>query len=84
MVTQAYLNYIRSKEWTKKKSLRLKFDNYKCKNCKSKQGLEVHHKNYDNLYNEDIKTDLITLCHECHTKVTQLNKRKRSVITDVN
>jgi len=84
MLSPTYLDYMRSDIWRKKKELRLKFDDYRCKNCETKYGLEVHHKNYNNLYNEDIKTDMITLCRECHNKVTLLNRKKRKVITDVS
>ena len=84
MLSESYLDYMRSEEWAKKNMLRLKFDDYRCKNCGCKNNLEVHHKSYDNIYNEDIKTDLITLCHKCHSKTTRLNRRKRWVVTDVN
>ena len=44
--------------------------------------LEVHHKNYNNLWNENIKDDLITLCSECHKKITMLNRRRKKVVCD--
>jgi hypothetical protein len=28
-----------------------------------------HHITYKNLYNENIKTDLVTVCHDCHADI---------------
>lgn len=76
-----YQSYIRSDKWKKKKEERLKKDNYICLNCGSKEKLEIHHKNYNSLYNEDI-SDLKTLCEKCHKKITEKTRKKKKVITD--
>jgi len=80
---EQYKKYIHSDEWQQKRKERLSLDNHRCKNCGGKVGLEVHHKNYDSLFNEDVTSDLITQCKECHDKITNLNRKKRKMIVDV-
>lgn len=43
----------------------LKRDDYTCQNCNSKKELSVHHIDYNKENN--IKTNLITLCNKCNT-----------------
>lgn len=76
-----YNRYIRSDEWQRKRQERLQLDWHRCKNCGGKIGLEVHHKNYSGLRNEDV-SGLATLCSECHDKVTKINRKKRKVVLD--
>ena len=75
----SYAKYIRSDEWEFKRKQRIKKDGGKCKNCGRKFDLEVHHKNYNTLGNEDL-SDLITLCKECHDKTTKNARRRRKGI----
>ncbi len=53
-------------EWTRglRKSIRGR-DNYKCQICGC-EGIDVHHIDYDKFNN--LPSNLITLCHSCHTK----------------
>lgn len=53
-------------EWTRslRKSIRER-DNYECHICGGK-GIDVHHIDYDKFNN--LASNLITLCHSCHTK----------------
>ena len=77
-----YNKYINSNSWKEKRDLRVKHDG-KCRNCGSKIGLQVHHKHYSSLGKEDVESDLVTLCDECHEKITRQNRRKRrGVVTD--
>ena len=62
-----YKAYINSSEWRKKASERLNMDGCKCQDC-GKEATAVHHLNYDNLFNENVETDLISLCDECHKR----------------
>ena len=71
-----YYRYIKSDEWKRKSAERKNFDG-KCKCCGSKLNLEVHHKHYKSLKREDVKDDLVTLCRDCHDKVTQRKKNER-------
>lgn len=61
-----YKEYLQTEHWLTL-STKIKEDVGKCQLCGSTHRLEVHHNNYDNLWNETSK-DLIVLCHECHSK----------------
>ena len=69
ILSDQYYNYINSKEWAAKRTQRLNLDNYKCQKCGETRNLEVHHLNYIRFGNENINTDLITLCRECHRQI---------------
>lgn len=61
-----YKEYLQTEHWLTL-STKIKEDIGKCQLCGSTHRLEVHHNNYDNLWNETSK-DLIVLCHNCHSK----------------
>ncbi len=61
-----YVEYLKTEWWNSIKRLRLAFDKYKCVECHSTRELDVHHLTYENLGDENIETDLITLCRRCH------------------
>lgn len=64
-----YENYIsKSEVWKTIRRLRIEVDEYRCKSCRGTNNLQVHHKTYENLYNENLR-DLITLCEKCHKNV---------------
>lgn len=63
-----YVEYLKSVEWKNKREKVLVRDNNLCQECKNKSAEEVHHKTYDNLYDEPLE-DLISLCRECHTEI---------------
>ena len=70
MITQEYLDYLRSDVWQRKRSERLKIDNYRCQICHRPFSLDVHHLNYpETLGEEDVYRDLITLCRSCHEDI---------------
>lgn len=71
-----YLRYIHSKQWAEKRDERLKIDNFTCQICCG-PGEEVHHKHYRTLGNENVETDLITLCRMCHKAVSSEMRRRR-------
>ena len=64
-----YFEYIHSEDWQKQRIKRLKIDNFACVQCGSPLNLQVHHLTYDRLGNENIETDLITLCRYCHERI---------------
>jgi len=76
MVDQKYIDYLKSPEWQRKRTERLRMDGYKCAMCGFPRALTVHHINYNNIYHEDVANDLITLCKKCHEKIED---EKRSV-----
>lgn len=71
-----YERYINSSQWQAKRELVLARDNGRCVLCDSNTDLEIHHRNYDRLGNEDL-SDLTTLCRDCHEVVTDMIRRRR-------
>ena len=64
-----YDEYLANEHWRKVREARLIIDGYQCCECGSAKNLEVHHITYDNLGDEDIERDLITLCRSCHERL---------------
>ena len=67
-------------DWGEKRQERLQIDDYMCQTCchdGSNWPLEVHHKTYERFGNENVLTDLITLCRQCHNAVTDVIRRRR-------
>lgn len=61
-----YYSYLKSSKW---KSIRNSIieDRKRCERCYSIQELQVHHKTYENVFNEKDE-DLELLCKSCHRK----------------
>ena len=62
-----YLAYLGSLAWKKKREERLAIDNGKCQGCLLSGFMDIHHKTYRNIGDENVKEDLVTLCRNCHT-----------------
>jgi len=61
-----YLDYINSDpNWKKFRESILTLRGHKCERCGSSKQLQVHHKNYKNLYKETAQ-DVELLCKVCH------------------
>ncbi len=70
-----YKNYLKSNHWL---SVRKRFYSSKyfkgcCFCCESTDNLQVHHKTYKNIFNENDK-DLVCLCRDCHNTVHKIIK----------
>lgn len=64
---QNYEEYLRSTRWQILRGEALqRFDN-RCALCYDDRNLEVHHRTYDRLGDEEI-SDLVALCSWCHGK----------------
>lgn len=62
-----YQAYLQSPEWAAKRDAALlRFDG-RCAVCNSADRLEVHHRTYERIYEEQVG-DLIALCGDCHAK----------------
>lgn len=78
-----YYEYLRSPEWKRKRRLRIEMDNFTCQTCGIKfpdSRIQVHHKTYDRIFNEDMN-DLETICKPCHQsehvdKIIEVEKKK--------
>jgi len=62
-----YQEYLQSTLWEDKAEL-MKRITRKCEFCGKKKNLQVHHKHYRNVTNEQQK-DLRVLCKKCHEKL---------------
>lgn len=60
-----YKQYLKSKKWAEKKFELFSLRGEKCERCQSEIDLQVHHKNYRTIFNEDLE-DLEILCSKCH------------------
>lgn len=63
-----YELYLASPKWAEKRRQVLERDGYACQKCgKTKVILQVHHRTYERIFNEDLD-DLVTWCKSCHKK----------------
>lgn len=77
--TNEYAYYLLSDDWRQKSKERMKIDGYMCTMCGGRgtalNPLEVHHLTYNNIYNENVFSDLVTLCHCCHKSIHNVMNR---------
>lgn len=78
-----YQDYISSLTWRSSQARldELAAAGFRCRICNAgsdEARLEVHHRTYERLGNEDA-ADLTTLCRECHHSVTDFLRRRRYV-----
>ena len=69
--------YYLSPHWRQKRRVRLEIDHHRCTQCRTKEGLHVHHWVY-NLFAEDAKLELQTYCANCHFNIHELSSVKIS------
>jgi len=70
----AYQHYLRSRDWAGTRALAIHRADGMCQVCGERHHLEVHHKSYQRLGNEE-RGDLIVLCGSCHAKVHEKPER---------
>lgn len=84
MYYPTYQDYLNSREWRRKAHKRALIDDFTCQMCGAhgtrSNPLHIHHLTYRNIYNENVFTDLVTLCNDCHIGVHKMMSR----ITDSN
>ena len=68
-MNKEYKKYLESTEWAELRIDLFLERGFSCEKCnkkfKSQKGLEMHHKTYENIFNEEPE-DLIILCSSCH------------------
>ncbi len=77
----SYEELLKDYRWQNKRVEILMRDGYRCRNCKSLNNLQVHHRQY-HLNKSDVKVRpweyshkyLITLCNSCHSEGHKLYK----------
>lgn len=81
MANKQYKQYLQSKEWV---DIRISLIESRkcCERCGNRKGLQVHHKTYKNIFNEE-PSDLELLCSACHYKehfkpVKKIKAKKKS------
>lgn len=63
---QVYKQYLKSQIWrNRKEEFFSNPDNNYCQACWTFKRLQIHHKTYERVGNED-NNDLVTLCSRCH------------------
>ena len=65
---EKYNEYLKSDEWYRIRKIVLERDKFICQGCLKNRATDVHHKNYDNLFNE-VLFDLVSVCRTCHLKI---------------
>lgn len=75
-----YKEYIASNDWRKKREKAFELLGRKCKGCGGVENLEVHHLNYENLYNESV-LDVEIQCSKCHPLSDTQREIKKSYDT---
>jgi 5-methylcytosine-specific restriction endonuclease McrA len=70
-VDTTYTDYLKSAEWMLKREQTLKHWDYRCSLCFGDGNLEVHHRTYIRL-GQELPTDLIVLCDNCHERHHQI------------
>lgn len=60
-----YKKYLLSKEWQRVRIRAFEFYQNNCCKCGGRYNLQVHHRNYKNLYKETM-IDVLLLCEDCH------------------
>ena len=75
-----YNDYMHSDTWRRKAEQRRLIDDCKCTMCgctgTKYNPLQIHHLTYKHLGNEDVYTDLVTVCEQCHVAIHRLMNRK--------
>lgn len=62
-----YDMYLLTEHWVKIRRDALKRAGWRCQICNTDKGLNVHHRTYEHLWNEEI-SDLTVLCFACHSR----------------
>jgi 5-methylcytosine-specific restriction endonuclease McrA len=68
-----YHEYLNSKLWKQRRQAKLAKAKHRCEICGERDSLEVHHKTYAHLGNEDTN-ELIVLCRGCHWIAEQIRR----------
>ena len=60
--------YLRSPEWAEKRKVILERDKI-CVCCKTNKATDPHHVTYKRIPFENLQTDLVGICRQCHQKI---------------
>lgn len=65
--TMPYRDYLRTSEWTARRTAALRRAGYRCQVCNRRDRLDVHHRTYERRGRE-APEDLLVLCRDCHDR----------------
>jgi len=71
-----YKKYLKSDAWFKKREQVKYWHGKRCYVCNAKK-IDIHHKTYKELGNENQKYHLIPLCRKCHFKIHNICKEQK-------
>src|SRR5690349_11758113 len=71
-----YRDYLRTPGWQEKRLAALERAGHRCQTCNGKQNLDVHHRTYERIFNEE-PGDLTVLCRKCHELFHGAKKKPR-------
>ena len=71
-----YTQYLSSPAWADLRQKVLKRANGMCESCREQYAAEVHHLNYDHVFDEPC-FDLVAICHDCHERITMMDRERR-------
>lgn len=63
-----YKEYLQTEHWRLTRERALQLGWHRCVICHATEHLNVHHRTYDSVGNEDVANDLVVLCQDCHAK----------------
>lgn len=79
----AYHKYMSSPEWYEKRQKVLERDGWVCQGCGEKTATEVHHRSYAH-FGDELLWELVSVCNDCHRKVTTMDRGMREHIYGAN
>jgi len=68
MHKEEYIEYLKSEDWRERRKVLMEQCDWECSKCGEK-ATELHHLNYNNLGEEELESDVIPLCSECHKEI---------------
>ena len=63
-----YIEYLKSDDWRKRRKQLMEEANWTCSKCGEK-ATQLHHLNYYNVGDEELDTDVIAVCTDCHNEI---------------
>lgn len=72
-MTINYKKYLKTDCWEKKKNTTKHWHGNKCRICRNKK-IDIHHKTYKNLSQENVQFDLIPMCRFHHFQIHKYSK----------
>jgi len=80
MAGLSYYAYLKTDHWQHIRRTKLRLTRNRCQLCGSRNKLNVHHRSYAEVYQEQLD-DLIVLCEQCHSTFHKTNRSEFQRIT---